>query len=316
VNEDDYSKMNATLGGVFARVGDGSVIDSSIPGLEGELGKNINGPSIIKAPSWLANPLGKYYLYFAHHSGEFIRLAYAENVEGPYTIYAPGTLNVSQVTKKVKNDHVASPDVHVNDGTQELWMYFHVPFKGKGIYKDQKQMTFLARSQDGIHFTPGKIALAPFYLRVFKQAGYFYGIAKNDNKNGIFLRSPDGTTSFERGPEFIDGFRHCALLVKKNNLWIFYSRVGDAPEKILFTSIDLTKEWKSWLPSAPIPVLEPEFFWEGIDLPAIPSMHGATGPANALRDPGIFEDNGELYLFYCVKGEQGIACSKFIPRSS
>ena len=31
---------------------------------------NINGPSLIQVPDWLPNPLGKYYLYFAHHKGE------------------------------------------------------------------------------------------------------------------------------------------------------------------------------------------------------------------------------------------------------
>ena len=30
---------------------------------------NINGPSLIKVPHWMENPLGKYYLYFAHHKG-------------------------------------------------------------------------------------------------------------------------------------------------------------------------------------------------------------------------------------------------------
>ena len=26
-------------------------------------GNNINGPSLIKVPDWIINPLGKYYLY-------------------------------------------------------------------------------------------------------------------------------------------------------------------------------------------------------------------------------------------------------------
>ena len=30
---------------------------------------NINGPSVISVPDWVENPLGKYYLYFAHHRG-------------------------------------------------------------------------------------------------------------------------------------------------------------------------------------------------------------------------------------------------------
>ena len=37
-----------------------------LPGADGE---NINGPSLIRVPDWVANPLGRYYLYFAHHNG-------------------------------------------------------------------------------------------------------------------------------------------------------------------------------------------------------------------------------------------------------
>ena len=46
-------------------------------------GDNINGPSMIKVPDWIQSPLGKYYLYFAHHQGKYIRLAYADHPEGP-----------------------------------------------------------------------------------------------------------------------------------------------------------------------------------------------------------------------------------------
>lgn len=50
------------------------------------LGDNINGPSVIRVPSWLHEPLGRYYMYFAHHSGTCIRLAYADDLEGPWSI--------------------------------------------------------------------------------------------------------------------------------------------------------------------------------------------------------------------------------------
>ena len=47
-------------------------------------GDNINGPSLIKVPNWVKNPLGKYYLYFSHHDGKYIRMAYSNKIEGPY----------------------------------------------------------------------------------------------------------------------------------------------------------------------------------------------------------------------------------------
>src|SRR5437764_11531401 len=58
------------------------------------LGDDINGPSVIRVPAWIANPLGRYYLYFAHHKGRFIRMAYAADLAGPWKIYDPGVLDV------------------------------------------------------------------------------------------------------------------------------------------------------------------------------------------------------------------------------
>ena len=38
--------------------------------MDARMGANINGPSLIRVPSWLSNAMGRYYLYFAHHKGE------------------------------------------------------------------------------------------------------------------------------------------------------------------------------------------------------------------------------------------------------
>ena len=53
------------------------------PNMDERMGSNINGPSLIRVPDWVENPLGKYYLYFANHKGRYIRLAYADRLEGP-----------------------------------------------------------------------------------------------------------------------------------------------------------------------------------------------------------------------------------------
>ena len=47
-------------------------------------GKNMNGPSAIRIPDWIppanhADPTAVYYLYFAHHSGKYIRMARTGN---------------------------------------------------------------------------------------------------------------------------------------------------------------------------------------------------------------------------------------------
>lgn len=82
--------------------------------LPGREGANLNGPSLIRAPAWLTNRLGTYYLCFAHHGGKYIRLAYADRLEGLWKIHEPGTLHLRDAPGCT--GHIASPDVHVDDG--------------------------------------------------------------------------------------------------------------------------------------------------------------------------------------------------------
>ena len=76
------------------------------------MGDNVTGPSLIRAPDWLERPLGRYYLFFADHSGSYIRLAYADELLGPWRTHAPGVLPMELAGF---GGHVASPDVHVDD---------------------------------------------------------------------------------------------------------------------------------------------------------------------------------------------------------
>ena len=43
------------------------------PDLHPSIGENIQGPSVIRVPDWVQDPLGAYYLYFADHKGTYIR---------------------------------------------------------------------------------------------------------------------------------------------------------------------------------------------------------------------------------------------------
>ena len=60
------------------------------------MGANLAGPSLVRVPEWVAEPLGRYYLYFAHHNGGYIRLAHADHVEGPWRVHTPGSLQHSE----------------------------------------------------------------------------------------------------------------------------------------------------------------------------------------------------------------------------
>ena len=273
--------------------------------LPGTDGKNINGPSLIKVPDWIPNKLGNYYLYFSHHSGKYIRLAYSDNLHGPWNIYIPGTLSVSQAT--VCGSHIASPDVHVDSIRQEIRMYFHCP-----IYGGTTQYTFVATSSDGINFTHQTQRLGAPYFRVFEYESYYYAIGKGGSSS-IIYRSTNPYNSFAKGKSILPSSRHTAVYLNGNIAYIFYSRIGDAPERILLSTMDISGDWSTWTPSVPIEILRPEYDYEGANLPIAPSKGGKTsGPVHQLRDPGIYEEAGKLYLLYSVAGEQGIGAAELI----
>jgi hypothetical protein len=317
---------------------------------------NINGPSVIRVPSWVNNPLGKYYMYFAHHKGEYIRLAYAESIEGPWQVYRPGVLHVKDslfTTQRATGDaittlismfarlkptefwallrvgldagkaheqrvdmgiggsdelkpHVASPDVIVDDKRKEIRLYYH------GLLEDRTQMTRLAISRDGICFIPQPDILSPPYLRIISYRDEYYGIAMP----ALLYRSPDGLSSFEVRAKPLAGpdTRHLAVLRKGNTLYVFWTRTGDAPERILCSTMDMTStNWNDWRISEPVDVLLPAMPWEGVDLPIEPSLRGEmTTAARQLRDPAVFEEGNRTYMFYCCAGEQAIALAEIV----
>ncbi|RPJ07778.1 MAG: hypothetical protein EHM28_06055 [Spirochaetaceae bacterium] len=277
-----------------------------MPGLEGEAGADINGPSLIRVPAWVEKPLGKYYLYFAHHLGTFIRMAYADKLEGPWKIYPGGVLNGEQGPGQ---DHIASPDVHIDEVTQTIRMYFHQVARVSSPLG--KQVSFLAISKDGLAFSPREEALGKFYFRVFRYGGWYYAFAKNDNIDSVIYRSRDGLSGFEAGPSFLPGSRHTAMWVEGDVLYLLYTIVGEAPERIYLGTVDLRPNWQQWKVARLQVLLEPERDYEGVRLPLKPSNYGiAPGPLRELRDPAVYEENGQRYILWSVAGEQGIAIGK------
>jgi hypothetical protein len=102
-------------------------------------------------------------------------------------------------------------------------------------------------------------------------------------------------------------------LIRDETLFVFYSRIGDVPERILVSTIQLTDDWNSWEPSEPETILESMFDYEGANQPLIKSKKGASKtPGRQLRDPAIFEDNGKTYLLYSIAAELGIAISEIL----
>lgn len=277
------------------------MIYPEMEGLEGRVGENINGPSVIKVPNWVSNPLGKYYMYFAHHHGKFIRMAYANSPTGPWTIYKPGVLHLN---KTVAVGHIASPDVIIDETSKTINLYFH----GK-IPNSKPQKTFLSTSKDGLGFIASNTILGPSYFRVFKYQSESYALS-----SGNFYKKVDDNKTYEKGTTILPHARHTALALIDDTLIVFYSQKGDAPERILKCEVDLSEgTWETWVASSSQEVLKPKTKYEGVHLPIEKSSGGfVEGSVHQLRDPAIFIDNDNVYLYYSIAGESGIAVAKLI----
>ena len=270
------------------------------------LGSNINGPSVIAVPDWLPNPLGKFYMYFADHAGDHIKLAYADDPQGPWTLFEPGTLQLEQA--KAFRHHIASPDVHVDDESKSIRMYFHGPLQETG-----KQMTGIAFSKDGINFKAHDEVQGHFYYRVFQYNSQYYAIAKNDNTGFMSLnKAHTGISDWEFGRNFLPKGRHAAIDIDNDTLVIYYSRVFDTPERIVRSAVKLNDNWETWLPGPVEEVLQPEFHYEGITHPIEQSKYGPAINVRQLRDPAIFNHNGRKFLFYAGEGEETINAAELI----
>ena len=286
-----------------------------VAGQHPDIGSNINGPSLIRVPRLGGKPrLAGIISIFSHHKGTFTRLAYADRLEGPWAVHPGGALHIEQTSCE---NHIASPDVHIDPVRREIRMYYHgvVSKVGEEYLQARRrfpilgnQFSFVAVSKDGLNFTSRSEILGVPYFRVFAYGGMTYALGMP----GIFYRSVDGLGGFEQGPIlFTKDMRHSALLLKDKTLTVFYSNAGDTPERILAADIDLAPDWVAWKQGAARTILEPEKKYEGADLVLRPSLRGwAPTRVRQLRDPGIFQEDGKTYLLYSVAGEHGIALAE------
>lgn len=275
-----------------------------------QLGGNINGPSLIRVPDWLPGALGRYHLYFAHHRGQHIRLAFADALEGPWSLWKPGTLRLDQTPC---SGHIASPDVHVDDARREIRMYFHGALPQPGA-DPKRQVSLLARSADGLSFACQPEVLGQSYFRLVPLRDHWLAMARS----GRLYRSTDGFHPFEPGPNPFAGAplqpRHVALRLEGDVLSVFHSCIGDAPEHIQVSHLEVRGDWNDWLPTPAVSLLRPERPEEGAALPILPSELGrARGPVHQLRDPAYFRDGQQEFLLYALAGESGIGIARLLP---
>ncbi|MEM1207791.1 MAG: hypothetical protein AAGI54_00860 [Planctomycetota bacterium] len=291
------------------RLIDSPIVSPGTPGWDKHaVGHNINGPSLIGVPDWVDQPLGRYYLYFAHHHGKSIRLAVADALTGPWWIHTPGTLRLEQTPF---THHIASPDVHPHpDGSGRLAMIYH-GHGGVTPAPDVEQPAAVAVSDDGVHWTHESVLPVESYLRAFHVAGRTLGVAKG----GRLAEAPAGTFEFVSINRRLDiSGRHWAVLVDGDRLHAAYSRWGDAPEHLVHMAFDSADQLDAWNRSPRTALLTPDRPWEGGDLPIHPSRAGtAHHPVRELRDPAFFRDaDGRAYLVYSTAGEAGLGIAALI----
>ncbi len=193
---------------------------------------NLNGPSCVRLPTWLpagqrADPSAEYYLYFADHSGHYIRMAWAADLEGPWTGYrmdeSPGeypdlgdrgVLSLGDDNEIHPGDdiivhgHIASPQVFI-EGDSAANVRFVMYYHGKvsfGLPLGKAQRTAAATSSDGLNFNmPSSgdsragqaghgtlpVSYGESYFRVFEQAGRHYSLTNT----GDLYEAPDPDTN-------------------------------------------------------------------------------------------------------------------------
>lgn len=297
------------------RIGGGPILHA---GLCPSLGDNLNGATLVKAPPALAAP-APWLLYFAHHKGDHIRLALAERAEGPWRIHAGGAIRLAETPFAQTRPAVPQPDWAVAAGTDGLYphiaspevvvgedgaltMYLH------GLMRDGTQASIAARSGDGLTWRIGRrIVARDTYLRVFDRGAVRHAIAVG----GAVLRDKGDGMFAATGAVLDPLMRHAAILPWNGRLLIAWTRVGDAPERILAGWLDPRRPVTEWRIEDEAPLLSPETAWEGAGSPLRRSRPGAAERhEHALRDPHLVADGSRVLMVYSGGGEDAIGLAE------
>ena len=310
-------------------------------------GEDINGPCVIRLPEWLpiekrVHPTAKYYLYFGHHHGAYIRMAWAENLNGKWTLYnADSTVlplkrgvlglynkkngkNITPGNNIEISSHIASPVVLIDNIKKQFILFFHGQTKLISETKND-QRTFVCYSNNGVDFQKnispvmlGGSYFAPFIYKnqwySFSNGGLFHEAPKIkgfDETPGVFDYSKILWTTrhnfFEKAITETGNsnfrVRHLTTFLEKNILHIFFSSSHDTPERIYYTKCNLNGESNTWTAQSFRCIFQAREVWEGGNLTPKPSEGGAAkSMLNEVRDPYIFKDNDGKIYLFYCAG--------------
>jgi hypothetical protein len=234
-------------------------------------------------------------------------MAYSNEITCNYKIYESGVFNLSQVTTNTsKPNHLASPDVIVDNKNQQIIMYFHCPYNNKCT----NQSTFYAISTDGINFVMQNENIIYPYFRYFCHDENEYGIAMNRTQNSSYtslMKRNKLNKNFEEICRILPNSRHACIFKIYDKLFVLYSIVGDCPEHIYICElvIDKTIETKN-----ETSLIMPKLDYEHFNNVPKKSTYGMSHNAMCqLQDPYVYIENNIIYVLYVVAGEKGIAIS-------
>lgn len=245
---------------------------------------NIGFPFVMHTPSWLESLYGRYMMYFSHHKGRGLRITTANNLMGPWT----PPIEILPVSE-FGHDHVASPDCLIDEENEKITMFYHTGHEDRS-----PQRTYSVETNDGLTFSNRKGPHGWFYWRNTKDGSY--AVAKYKNESGIIYARREGD-KYEELTKILPNMRHCCL----DDGHIYFSRIGDAPERILRWKIDINEK-------PPYEeVCKPDHQFENLHIPIAPSRPGSAEGVQQLRDPFVFNTDGIKYLLYSYGGEEGLA---------
>ncbi|RMD81840.1 MAG: hypothetical protein D6820_04605, partial [Lentisphaerae bacterium] len=192
-------------------------------------------------------------------------------------------------------------------------------------HPEQTQVSAYAESKDGLHFEALDDWVGPPYMRTFRYGPWYYALHGGSQR--LILRAQSPWERFIAGPRLevpgepytspqtcrpqdkrVYRMRHVGLLrTGADQLDVYYSNVGDCPERLKRCRLLLRNDWQTWTAGAFEEILAPAEPWEGADQPLLPSQPGSIHkPVRQLRDPYPFISENKTFLYYAGAGESAI----------
>jgi hypothetical protein len=253
-------------------------------------------PSVIRTDK-LENPRGRFYLYYAPHDNPGgICLAYADQLEGPWTEYAGNPVIGREWADHYRVSHVSSPHALWMEREGRLFLWFH----------GENRTTRYASSRDGLRFEYEGVAIEATewpstteasYARVFADPapgaeGYVMFLMGNQaRERKIFLaRSPDGRAWTAQAEPFFEAPADAGARPQTSGPWLWQWRDrffvlahADFPDEGLYS----------------VYAMETDARLSGARY-AGKLLRASGKPPEFARvaAPALIEEGGRLYLFY------------------